>query len=1186
MQGIVVFDLWAIKYYTEWYMDVPHREKQILKVWKEINAFKKSVSLKSPQKRFVFYEGPPTANGAPGLHHILTRSFKDAVCRYKTMTGYRVERKAGWDTHGLPVEIQVEKQLGIKHKGEIEQYGVVKFNKKCKESVWQYKTQWEELTERMGFWIDADDPYITYDPLYIESLWHILKTAYANDLLYEGHHIVPFCTRCGTSLSSHEVAQGYEEVTSRSVYVKLPLANAEKIGLPPLTNVLVWTTTPWTLPANTAVAVGADIEYSVVKQQDEYVIVASNRVDAVIEGKYKIEKTLTGASFAGSKYLPPFDTLSTHNKEAFIVCEGSFVNTDEGTGIVHIAPMYGEDDYNLANEYNLPKVHTVDEQGAFYEFVSEFQGKQAYESGPAVISLLNEKKLLYKEENYRHTYPFCWRCSTPLLYYAQHSWFVRMSSLRKKLLQANNTVHWTPEYIQHGRFGEWLDGVKDWAIARSRYWGTPLPIWRCNNKECQHIEVIGSRKDFIKHSSFNNEYYILRHGYSEKNKDNILSGAYPEKRAYKLLPKGVKEVEASARAIQKENIDVIITSPSKRAKQTAEIVGKAIGVKPKVDKQLREMHHGVLEEKSTTTRKEMFPDLSVMFEQCPQNGETMTAVRKRMMGVVKECEKKYKGKKILFVSHGDPLWLLSTGLSGYTIQESLARRGATSSSFLPTGAYRKIENTAEFPYNEQGELDFHRPYIDKCVFACKKCDSGTLKRDLDLADVWFDSGAMPYASVRYPFRNKQEVENGELFPADFIVEAIDQTRGWFYTLFAVSAMLGFIDKTPPYKHVISLGHVLDERGKKMSKSKGNIVDPFELADIHGMDAVRWYFFTVNSPGDVKRFRERDITQTKQKFIATLDNSLTFLRTYAPDITPPQSVKPNTKMEEWILARLKQVYKTTFEALEAYDTLTATRAIDDFVLNDISNWYIRRSRGAFQRSESKRALMQSAKVLAYVLNETAKLVAPFTPFVAEYIWQDLNNTTSRSVHWEEWTTHAKTLTPQEKKILKHMKQIRTYATVGLRLRSEARIRVRQPLYTMFVPQLPDKHYATILCEEVNVHKVVTDKKSVQGRWVKDKDTEVELNILIDNELEKQGAVRDIIRRIQDARKDLNMKPTDTLDTVYYTPNASLSVAFNEQDRTYIAEQVRAKELVQGEPSSTNKNYVEIESPTMNMRIYKP
>lgn len=1165
-------------------MDVPKREEQILEKWREIDAFKKSVALRSKNKKFVFYEGPPTANGVPGLHHILTRSFKDAVCRYKTMVGYKVERKAGWDTHGLPVEIQVEKQLGIKHKGEIEKYGVVKFNKKCKESVWQYKTQWEELTERMGFWIDADNPYITYDPLYIESLWHILKTAHQNDLLYQGHHIVPFCTRCGTSLSSHEVAQGYEDITDRSVFVKFPLANAEKIGLPRLTNMLVWTTTPWTLPANTALAVGADINYVLVKQEDEHFIVARDRVDSVMQGKYKIEKAVDGAALVGSRYLPPFDTLSAHSNQAFVICEGSFVHTDEGTGVVHIAPMYGEDDYQLADKNNLPKVHTVDEQGAFYEFVGEFGGKQAYESSPAIISALNAKNLLYKEENYRHTYPFCWRCSTPLLYYAQHSWFVKMSALRDKLIKANNQVRWVPEYIQHGRFGEWLDGVKDWAIARSRYWGTPLPIWKCNNEECQHIEVIGSRNDIIKSTTLNNEYFLMRHGYSEKNKQGVFAGSYPEKIEYNLLPKGAKQAEASAKKLKKENIDIILTSPIKRAQQTADIIGKITGVKPQVDKQLLETDHGVLEEAGTSSRREMFPDMSLLFETCPKNGETMTAVRKRMTNAIKDCEKKYKGKKIVLVSHGDPIWLLGTGLSGCTIKESVEQRGITSDSYLQTGSYKKMENIALFPYNEQGELDFHRPYVDNISFACKKCEAGTLKRDPNLADVWFDSGAMPYASVRYPFQNKQKVENGELFPADFIVEAIDQTRGWFYTLFAVSAMLGFIDKTPPYKNVISLGHVLDERGKKMSKSKGNVVDPFDLAEVHGMDAVRWYFFTVNSPGDVKRFRERDITQTRQKFIATLDNSLTFLRTYAPDITPAKSVKGATKMEEWILARLKQVYITAFNALEEYDMLTAARAIDDFVLNDISNWYIRRSRSVFQRSESKKELAQSAKVLAFVLNETAKLIAPFTPFVAEYMWQNLNNESAQSVHWQEWTTHKKDLTTKEKKILQQMQQVRNYATVGLRLRSEARIRVRQPLYALCVPQVPDKQMVSILSEEVNVQTIVADKKEQQGQWAKDKVTHIELNILIDEELEKQGAIRDIIRRIQDARKELNLQPSDTLETIHYAPESSLHLTDN--DKEYIAQQVRAKELVEGKVNNPHKQYVEIKTDALNLVVYKP
>ena len=470
-------------------------------------------------------------------------------------------------------------------------------------------------------------------------------------------------------------------------------------------------------------------------------------------------------------------------------------------------------------------------------------------------------------------------------------------------------------------------------------------------------------------------------------------------------------------------------------------------------------------------------------------------------------------------------------------------------------------------------------------FACKKCETGTLKRDPNLADVWFDSGAMPYASVRYPFKNKQKVENGELFPADFIVEAIDQTRGWFYTLFAVSAMLGFIDKTPPYKNVISLGHVLDERGKKMSKSKGNVVDPFDLARVHGMDAVRWYFFTVNSPGDVKRFREKDITQTRQKFVATLDNSMSFLRTYAPDITPAKSVKGATKMEEWILARLKQVYITVFDALEEYDILTATRAIDDFVLSDISNWYIRGSRSVFQRSESKKELAQSAKVLAFVLNETAKIIAPFTPFVAEDMWQNLNNTTSQSVHWQEWTAHKKKLTGQDKKILKQMQQVRDYATAGLRLRSEERIRVRQPLYALFVPEQLDKHLAEILKQEVNVHAIVFDKKGAQAQWVKDKDTEVELNALIDDELKKQGVIRDIIRRIQDARKELRLKPSHTLATIHYNPTAPNNINFTDQDKQYIAQQVRAQAFVQAQPNPQDQEYVKIETDVMDIVVYK-
>lgn len=1112
-------------------MDVSKREENIIKQWKKNNAFKKSITKKSKDKRFVFYEGPPTANGAPGLHHVLSRSFKDAVCRYKTMQGYRVARRAGWDTHGLPVEIQVEKELGLKYKKDIEEYGIAKFNKKCRESVWKYKEQWEELTNRMGFWIDMEKPYITYDPLYIESLWNIFSNAYKQDLFYEGHSIVPFCSRCGTSLSSHEVAQGYEDVVDETVFVKFPLANSESIGFPALTAMLVWTTTPWTLPANIALAVGKDINYVLVKQEEEYFIVAEDIVDDVIEGDYKIEKAVKGEFLADKKYLPPFDSVSQYSSEGFIILEGDFVNTTEGTGIVHIAPMYGEDDYQLAQKHNIPYEHTVTSEGIFKDSVKELAGERIGESTKKIIDLLKEKKLLYRQKHYKHSYPFCWRCGERLIYYGLRSWFLRMSQLKDKLIEKNQEVKWVPEYIKDGRFGEWLESLKDWTIARSRYWGTPLPVWRCDNKECDNIKVIGSRKDLIKASSPKNEYFLMRHGFSEKNEQGILSsGGYPEKIKYNLTEKGIKQANESAKKLKKENIDLIFASPVLRSKQTAEIVSKELGVKVKYDERLREMYHGDLEGEPYSILAEVFGDL---LKKRLKGGESFIDVRKRVFEATEEYEKKYQSKNILIISHNSPLVILSSASLGHTIEECLEFYKSTGG--VDEGSYKKLEKYVKFPYNSSGELDFHRPYIDKVLFGCKKCKQGTMKRIPELADVWFDSGAMPYASLRYPFKNKKGIEQGNLFPADFITEAIDQTRGWFYTLFAVCAVTGLIDKAPPYKNVISLGHVLDEKGKKMSKSKGNIVDPFVLADSYGMDAVRLYFFTTNSPGDVKKFIEKDIAQKKQKFVSTFDNSLVFLKTYADNVEVPHICKGHSLMDEWILAKLKQVYTEVYNAMEDYDILSASRKIESFVLDDISNWYVRRSRGIFQHPEEKKDLMAASKVLAFVLSETAKLSAPFTPFVAEYIWQELNKT-SDSVHWQEWKMHTKELSDEEKKILKKMETVRHYAAIGLKLRSRASIKVRQPLGQLFVRGDLDREMTEILASEVNVKQIVKDKKGIDGKWVKDQDMDIELNILISPELEQEGNIREAIRHIQGARKDMNLNPSDPIEVFYKIPES--------------------------------------------------
>src|SRR3989338_4762755 len=815
-------------------MNIADIEKQILKFWKESNAFKRSVERRSKTRTstngqhkgsFVFYEGPPTANGKPGIHHVEARSFKDIICRYKTMQGFRVERRGGWDTHGLPVELEIEKALGINNKKEIEQYGVAKFNKKCKESVWRYKKEWENLTERMGFWIDMESPYITYDPLYMETLWWIIKQIYEMGLLYEGHKVIPRCPRCGTGLSSHEVAQGYQTITENSVIVKFPVINDQlSIRQEKKSQIffLAWTTTPWTLPGNVALAVGENIEYAVVEQNGEYYILAKELVERVFEPKtYNLKpKTYKGSDLVGVEYKPLFDIKELKSDNSYKVYSADFVTTEEGTGIVHTAVMYGEDDYQLGEKVGLPKHHTVDEEGKFTADLKAvgLAGKKVKdkETEQAIVQYLKEKNLMLREEVYEHDYPFCWRCGTALLYYARNSWFIKMSSLRRQLLKNNEGINWVPDYIKEGRFGEWLREVKDWAISRERYWGTPLPFWRCS--KCGEYEVVGSLGELRKSSNFS----------------VFASGAKQSKKQIAARPSGARNDE-------------------------------------------------------------------------------------------------------------------------------------------PT--------------------DLNRPYVDEIVLKCKKC-GGDSRRGPEVLDVWFDSGAMPFA------------QGTGQFPADFISEAIDQTRGWFYTLLAVSTLLG---KKTPYKNVICLGHVLDAKGEKMSKSKGNIVNPWQAGDKYGFDAIRWYFYSINQPGDPKRFAEVDLQTIVRGRQLILWNIYSYFVTYA-NANNWSAAKKMDKggkkhiLDEWLLARLQELTNLVTESLTNYDLFRSSRSVEVFI-EDFSKCYIRRSRG---RSDDS-----FFETTHHVLAELCKLLAPFMPFLSDNIYQGLGE--KGSVHLSEWPK-SKKLTSRENEVL--------------------------------------------------------------------------------------------------------------------------------------------------------------------------
>jgi len=885
-------------------MNLPELEQKILKFWDKKKIFQKTLQKTKKGSRFVFFEGPPTANGLPGLHHVEARAFKDVIPRYKTMQGYFVERKAGWDTHGLPVEIQVEKELGLKSKKEIEKYGIEKFNKKCKESVWRYKTEWEKMTSRIAFWLDLKNPYVTYENEYIESVWHILKKIWEKGLLYKGLKVVPYCPRCGTALSSHEVAQGYKTVKEPTIYLKLPI-KAEAASF-----FIVWTTTPWTLPANAAIAVGENITYVKIRIGQEKYILAKERL-GILDEKYEIEDEFLGGAMLGREYDSPYPMKT--NKPAYRVVAANFVSTQEGTGLVHIAPTYGIEDMELGQKENLPQISTVTPEGIVKKDLGlPGEGKFVKDADEEIKSDLKKRKLLLKEEIYQHEYPFCWRCDTPLLYFAKTSWFIKMTDLRGQLMANNELINWEPAHIKDGRFGEWLREVKDWNLSRERYWGTPLPVWECT--KCGEIKVIGSIKE---------------------------------------LPKKLK--------------------------------------------------------------------------------------------------------------------------------------------------------------------DLHRPYIDEIIFPCSKC-SGQMKRAPVVIDCWFDSGAMPYAQWHYPFENRDRIEEGISFPADFISEAVDQTRGWFYTLHAISTLL---DKGPAYKNAICLGHVLDAKGQKMSKSKGNMVMPMDVIDQFGADCVRWYLYTINSAGEPKRFDIKDVKDKYNRFFGTLYNTFLFYTTYVErNFKPAKKFKAKNILDKWIVSLLNSLAQQMEEGLEHYDVVGPARAYEKFI-DDLSNWFVRRSRRRFQKPENAAEQNEAAQTLYYVLLTLAKLAAPFIPFITEEIYLNLKKSRmSESVHLCDYPKPDKKAINHE--LEEKMAQVRQIVALALAERAGAGIKVRQPLGELKVKSeklKAEKELLELIKDEVNVKEIIFDESLA---------ADIKLDKKITKELKEEGLARELVRQIQDMRKQAGLTRKDRIE----------------------------------------------------------
>src|SRR3989339_2098468 len=1139
------------------------REEEVLKFWKENKIFEKSLEKDAPKGEYVFYEGPPTANGKPGIHHLEARAFKDVIPRYKTMRGYHVRRKGGWDTHGLPVELQVEKKLGLTSKKAIEEYGIAKFNKECKESVWEYVDLWEKFTERMGYWVDQKNAYVTYHNDYIESVWNVIKETDKQGLIYKDYKVVPWCPRCGTTLSSHELAQGYMDVKDLSVYAKFKVKGQDN------TYILAWTTTPWTLPGNVALAIGKDIEYIKVKVGNEFYILAEELANKIFseykQDNFSTWETIPHIILTRLEYEPLYpylsntisDTEKPKLEKAFKVYSADFVTTEDGTGVVHTAVMYGQDDFALGNEVGLPKHHMVGLDGKYLAGTDFLEGRFVRDEEVAVdiIKDLAHRGLLFKKEKYEHSYPHCWRCKTALIYYARDSWYIKMSDpkIKNQLIEENKKINWEPAHIRDGRFGEWLKDIKDWAISRERYWGTPLPVYICES--CKEVDVIGSVADLKnKTKKSGNKYFVMRHGESEGNEKNLVSSKVGN--IDHLTKKGEKQIFDSIPELKNKKIDLIISSDFMRTKETAEIVKKELKLSNNsliFDERLWELNTGVFDGK---TWKEYFDFRGEKgwFNLKAEGGESCKEMKLRTASFLYDLEKKYKNKIILIVTHEAPARILiatAKGLNDVESEKQLKKGITTFRNEQIVDLYFTL-----IPHNEDYKLDLHKPYIDEVPLVCK-C-GGKLTRTKEVMDVWLDSGTMPFSQDHYPFENKKWIE-GKGYPADFICEAIDQTRGWFYTLHAVGVLMG---RGKAYKNVICLGHLLDAKGKKMSKSLGNIVDPWIMIEKYGVDTLRLWMYCVNQPGESKNFDEKTVVLLHQQVFGLLFNVLTFYELYRDkELEKISQIKSKNILDQWILARLNELIKLSTENIENYKLLEPTRAIRDFI-GDLSTWYLRRSRERIKEGDK-----EAKQTLYFVLKTFTKIMAPFAPFTAEDIWLKLKNDPAKdgasnnaeSVHLEKWPKTQKSIfeifTKKEVKILENMEVVRKVVTLGLEARQKAGIKVRQPLASLKLKVESRKlssEYLDLIKDELNVKEIITDNSIAN---------EVELDVKITEELKAECDCRELSRAVQDMRKKLGLTPSDIISLVLKTDDAGKKLVQkfeNDMKKTVLASGIEFKD----------------------------
>jgi len=1123
------------------------REEAILEFWNKERIFEKTLAKDSPKGEFVFYEGPPTANGKPGIHHLEARAFKDVLPRYKTMQGYHVRRKAGWDTHGLPVELGIEKELGLNSKKKIEEYGIAEFNEKCKESVHKYIDLWKNFTERMGYWVDFEDAYYTYNSNFIESIWSIVGKAEERGLLYKDYKVVPWCPRCGTGLSSHELAQGYEDVKDLSVTVKFKI-----IGLPAQAGFdkayfLAWTTTPWTLPGNVGLAVGKDIEYVeakvATKEGSEIFVLAKDRLSVLTE-EYEIIATHKGSEMVGMSYVPLYPFIKENYKgedleKAYKVYVADFVTTSDGTGIVHTAVMYGQEDFELGTKVGLPKYHLVNEDGTFKSETGFLAGRFVKDEAVAVdiIKDLAGKNLLYKKEKYEHSYPHCWRCHTPLIYFARDSWYIRMSEIRGELSAENEKINWEPSHIKEGRFGEWLRDLKDWAISRERYWGTPLPIWVAEDGEKIVVDSYDVLKKYSKGSG--NKYFVMRHGGTEGNLAETVS--FKKQADDNLTEDGKKQVEKTAKDLSDKKIDLIISSPFTRTRETSEILRTNLGLTEDqvvFDERIHEVNPGDFDGKNWNDYHEyIYKTGPNWFERPIPNGESLKDVLKRTGEALYDLEKKYQGKNILIVTHGGPAWLMFVN-AGYHTPDNKEYKIANTEAFVAD--FKRFSNAevrelpfVPLPHDENYEFNPHKPFIDEIVL---EKDGKEFRRVKEVMDVWFDSGSMPFAQDHYPFENKDWIE-GKGYPADFISEGIDQTRGWFYTLLAIGVLSG---QGTPYKNVICLGLLLDAKGKKMSKSVGNVVEPMEQIEKFGADTVRLWMYSVNQPGDNKNYDEKTVLELSRQVFGLLYNVLSFYELYRDkSLENNDNPKSENVLDKWIISRLSELLELTTKNLDSYKLLEPVRATRDFI-GDLSTWYLRRSRDRIKDGDK-----DAKQTLYFVLKTLSKILAPFAPFSTEDIWQKLKTETDEeSINLTTWPKMALA----DKDVLGAMKVTQELANTGNMLRKKNNIPVRQPLATFFVPNDLSTEHKQILKEELNVKEITKQ------------DDEAHFDQNITPELKREGDYRELVRAIQDMRKEQGLTPSEMIKlTVSNNLESSIEGFQDDLKKTVSAKEILFTDL---------------------------